>query len=96
MPYAIVDAGIMKASSISINAGAGFKWVTGTILANEFSVVVTHNLGATPTGYALVATNSYGVGKIFMQPANILANTATVEMNDTQPVDVTFLLGVIA
>lgn len=96
MPYAIISGGVMKASSISINAGAGFKWVTGTISQGDLSVSVTHNLGSVPTGYSLVATNNYGVGKIFVQPANILANSATIEITDAQPVDVTFLFGVIA
>lgn len=95
MPYAVIDAGIVRAASISMNV-AGWKWITGTIPANDVSVSVSHNLGSIPTGYGLIATNSYGAGKIFAQAANILANTATIEITDAQPVDVTFLFGVVS
>lgn len=97
MPYAKIVDGIMRASSININAGAGFKWVTGTILAGNLSVTVNHNLGSVPAGYTQpVPVDSYGAGKLFVLTANVLANTALIEITDAQPVDVSFLFGVIA
>lgn len=95
MPYTIIDNGIVQSGVASVSVG-GFKWVTGTILANELSVVVTHNLGSMPTGYSLVDNNGYAAGKLFVQRANILANTATIEITDAQPMDADFLFGVTA
>ncbi len=97
MSYAIIDAGVLKSSAISSSVGAGFKWVTGTILTGQTSVTVSHNLSSVPAGYALVATDVYAsAAGLFVQPTNILANTAVIEIVNVQGVDITFLFGVIA
>lgn len=92
MSYKIIQDGSIQAGTAVVVGG--WKWVTGAIPANEISVVVTHNLGNIPAGYSLVDNNEYAVGKVYVERADILANTATIKISSAQPVDADFMFGV--
>lgn len=80
---------------VSSATGTTFIWVSGTILAGLFDVVITHNLGTVPLGYLFTALDDYAaLGGL---KVTALTNaTITVSLVNAQAANATFKVGVAA